>query len=114
LHIEATAGKILAGQDPSDALSQVSVQGQVLKGKVVGRAGGHTVFVRVKKEDWEAWMAADFIVRPPIKPPRPEPPGSFHPVAMAPHFNASLTEIHALQYDRPRGPDGVQANGRFR
>jgi len=102
IQIQVSTGEILEYKDPSGALSDISVSGQRLKGKATGSPGWHTVFLRVGKDQWQGWLAADFevIARPKAK--RPEPQGEFHPIDISKYFNMSLTKIHQQRYLNPR------------
>ena len=116
LRIEARTGEMLESRDPSSALSDSPIDGRVLRAKVIGGAGAHTVFVRVRADEWDGWLPADFTVSGQPKPKPEEPRGAFHRVDISEHFNIPVTQIHSLEYRAP-SPDGysirTRLNGRF-
>jgi hypothetical protein len=114
IRIESTKGRVVEYKDPSGTLAGVAVDGGTLQAKAVGGPGAHTVFVRVNADQWDGWLAADFVVPPKPRPQRAEPKGRFVPIDISTHFNISLAEIHSLKYRSPRGADGVGENGRSR
>jgi len=121
LVIEASHGKIIDYQDPSEALQNVTFFDNKLCAKVTNNPGSHTVFVRIQEGLYDAWMTADFTVE---DKPAPEKKFSteksitrqFEPIDISQYFNTSLTEIHTLKYmaPRPKGYSiGVRLNGRY-
>lgn len=122
LVIEASNGKIIDYQDASGVLKNITVFDNKLHAEVKAESGGHTVFVRVKDGQHDAWMAADFMVEKKAVPERTIPSGKslkqkkFETLDISRYFNSSLTEIHTRQYltPRPKGYSiGVRLNGRY-
>ena len=83
--------------------------------------GSHTVFVRVKEDQYDAWMAVDPMVENKTFPAVRISTGKsvackFEPLDISRYFNCSLTEIHVLRYmsPRPKGYSiGSRLNGRY-
>ena len=92
-----------------------------LSGQVKTEAGSHTVFTRVKEDQYDAWMASDSMEENKTVPERRVSHGKsmarkFEPLDISRYFNSSLKGIHALEYrmPRPKGYSiGVRLNGRY-
>lgn len=117
LAIEVSAGEVQEALDPSGSLAELQLEARRVTGTASEKPGWHTVFVRVRQDQWEAWLPADFRLlasRPPVV--RPEPAGDFHPLDLDEHFNIALADIHQQLYLRPR-PEGyslmVWPSGRY-
>ena len=121
LAVKVSKGEIIAYQDTSGSLVNIYFSQDRLSAKVKAKSGSHTVFVRVKDEQYDAWMAADFIaenkvVIEKINPTERSTGHQFEPLDIAQYFNCSLTAIHTQEYMTPRPAGysiGVRLNGRY-
>ncbi|MCX6984979.1 MAG: DUF4450 domain-containing protein, partial [Lentisphaerae bacterium] len=122
--VEVSSGKIIDCRDSSEALGNISVSNEPiakLRAEVTAESGSHTVFIRVKDDQYDAWMAADFIVKDKTVPENrvfseKRMAHGFEPLDISRHFNSSLSDIHTLEYmsPRPKGYSiGVRLNGRY-
>jgi hypothetical protein len=64
--LEASEGEIIVADHPSGTLHNISVLHNKLYASVKAESGVHTVFIRVKADQFDTWLAADFLVK--IKP----------------------------------------------
>ncbi len=119
--IETSDGEITDYQDPSGAFGNASVFGNKLHSDVKTASGLHTMFIRVKAEQFDAWMAADFMVEKKAIVQKASSSDKsiirkFVPLDISGYFNSSLKELHTLEYrsPRPKGYSiGVRLNGRY-
>ncbi len=113
---EVENGKFVDYMDITETLEDIEVVGNKVYAKVKDAKGHHTLFIRVKADEYDAWLAADYeiLVKDTKVEPLQEKP--FVPVDISKFFNCKLTEIHQQEYLSPR-PDaysiGVFANGRY-
>ena len=119
--MEASNGKISECMDLGKILKNTVVSGTRLYAEVKGDSGSHTVFVRVRDGEYDAWMSADLMLEkktvlqrsiPQVKDSKRK----FETLDISRYFNSSLTEIHTLEYmsPRPKGYSiGVRLNGRY-
>jgi hypothetical protein len=115
--IKAPQGEILQIKDPSGSLENIQHDNHTITADVIGQPGSHTIFIRVKQNDWDAWLPADLTVAQPAKPELKTVGGcTFQAIDIADQFNMSLTDIHQQEYWSPR-PKGYSImsclNGRF-
>jgi hypothetical protein len=120
--VETSAGEIVDYKDPSGAFENISISRDKLSAGVKSEAGAHALFVRVRAGQYDAWMAADFLIEEKTFPEKNILPGKgargkkFAALDIAKYFNDSLKEIHTRQYmsPRPKGYSiGVRLNGRY-
>lgn len=119
--IDAINGEIIEYKDTSKMIDAISVLPQKLYGKINADSGNHTIFVRVKNYQYDAWMAADFIIEPKAVTRKTissdkKLTEKFRPLDISPYFNCSLLDIHMLKYmaPRPKGYSiGMRLNGRY-
>jgi len=119
--VETSQGAIVDYLDPSGAFEKCCVQNNILYADAKAQSGEHTLFVRVKAEQFEAWMAADVQTQAgAVTVPAPafdkRAAGRFEPLDISSVFNCSLRELHTLEYrtPRPKGYSiGVRLNGRY-
>ncbi len=113
---EITDGDIADYNDISQALSDVQVTGNKIYAKAKDVPGHHTLFVRVKSGEYDAWLAADYETVKKDIVGEPCLTASFEPIDISPFFNSSIMEVHQQRYMSPR-PDGysigVHTNGRY-
>lgn len=117
IHIKADGGIVSEYKDPSGSLSEVHKDSRGIRGKSSGSPGWHTIFARVKKEQWDGWLPADFCIKAKTTLQKSaQPGGEFCPIDIARRFNISLAEIHKQEYLSPR-PKGYSfmtwPNGRY-
>ena len=121
LAVKISKGEIIACRDTSGALEKIYFSNNKLSAKVKAESGCHTVFIRVKDEQYDAWLAADFKVQNKAIQERlihveKSAADKFEPLDIAQYFNCSLTAIHRLEYRTPRPAGysiGMRLNGRY-
>ena len=119
--LRASAGEIIEFRDGAGAFSAVSVHGAELRATAGGATGHQTLFVRVKADEYDAWLAKDCrieerIPAPTIAVPRESRVGRFEPVDISACFNAATGDLHTREYRSPRPGGysiGVRLNGRY-
>lgn len=113
---EIIDGEFIELKDASDTLENITVVGNKIYAKVKDIAGHHTLFIRASKNEYDAWLAADYeILKKDVKKESlPENP--FEPIDISEFFNCHMTEIHNQEYLSPR-PEGysigTHPNGRY-
>ncbi|MBQ4516709.1 MAG: hypothetical protein II978_07970 [Clostridia bacterium] len=113
---EVADGILTDYSDISECLENISIVGNKLYAKVKNILGYHTLFIRVKKGEYDSWIAADYeiLVKEVKKEPLTQKP--FEPIDISKFFNCNMTELHQQEYMSPR-PDGysigVFPNGRY-
>ena len=116
LVLEAVNAEIAEVFDVSKTLSDIKIIGNKIYAKAMAVSGDHTLFVRVKTGEYDAWLAADYeiVVEETEKPRLEEKP--FEPVDISPLFNCNMTQVHEKAYIYPR-PEGYSMgsfqNGRY-
>jgi len=119
--IAVSAGTIVEYRDPSEAFENMSIVNNKLYADVKALSDAHTVFVRVKAGDFDAWLPADFKVEQKaitqkLISPEKDVAYKFEPIDIAKYFNSSLKQLHTLEYKSPRPKGysiGVRLNGRY-
>lgn len=108
-------GTPIEARDPCRSLSGIQVKQTQITGKCQSELGPRTVFVLVHAGEWQGWLPADWETVAPPAVSQPEPTGTFFPVDISSHFNASLADLHKADYASPR-PAGLalmsKRNGR--
>ncbi|MBR2916320.1 MAG: hypothetical protein IKC07_01795, partial [Clostridia bacterium] len=91
--------------DVSETLEDISIVGNKVYAKVKDVPGHHTLFLRAKKGEYDAWLAADYEIKAEevILPPLEDKP--FVPVDISKFFNCNMKEVHEKPYIHPR-PEG--------
>jgi hypothetical protein len=116
--IKVSKGNIVEIKDPSSCLGKINRNETSMDGKVVGSPGAHTVFVRVKDNDWDGWLPAEVVIKEEklVDKPVADMPQSYKPIDISDNFNISLSDIHKQEYWHPR-PKGysimARLDGRF-
>lgn len=109
-------GELIEVRDTAHALEDITVVGSTVYAKVTGEAGFHTVFFRVRKGQYDAWLAADYEILRRKSKQAPAEDKPFVPVDISGFFNCKMMELHEQEYLSPR-PEGysigVFANGRY-
>jgi hypothetical protein len=121
LAVEVSNGEIIGYQDPSGAFEDISFSHNKLHASVKADSGNHTMFVRVKADDFDAWLAADFLIEEKqvskkLVSSEKSTTSKFEPMDISRYFNSSLMELHTLEYKSPRPKGysiGVRLNGRY-
>ncbi|MBO5412349.1 MAG: hypothetical protein J6A38_04655 [Clostridia bacterium] len=113
---EVVGGELVEYNDLCQCLENVSVVGNQLYATVKDEKGEHTLFLRVKKDDFDAYLPADYTVMKKEIPVEPIAGGEFEPLDITPLFNCKMTEVHTQEYMHPR-PEGYSIgtfpNGRY-
>lgn len=109
--------EIVEYKDPSNCLREAAVNGMSLHAIAGDFSGWHTIFVRVRKEQWDGWLPVDLhIASRIVRQTKRVMNGEWIPVDISAHFNVSLDAIHRQEYQRPR-PTGysimTKLDGRF-
>lgn len=116
ISFEVKGGDIAEIIDISETLTDVKAVGNKIYATAKAVAGDHTLFVRVKAGEYDAYLPADYdiIVEEEALPPLEDKP--FETVDISAHFNCSMTELHNQAYTHPR-PEGysmgMYQNGRY-
>jgi hypothetical protein len=119
--IEVSRGEIIGWLDGSETLSNITVSGNKIYACTKNNSGNYTLFVRVKDDDFDAWLPVDFTIEQKIIPEKLVFSGensthNFEPLDISSYFNTSLEELHNLEYRSPR-PEGysigVRLDGRY-
>lgn len=113
---EVVGGEILSTYDICECLENVTVVGNKVYAKTKPVAGDHTLFIRVNKDDFDAYLAADYTIAERETPSEPIPDGTFEPMDISAFFNCNMTEVHTQEYmtPRPKGYSiGMFPNGRY-
>ncbi len=110
-------GEILSWNDLNGTLENIRSANGKIYAKTKKLVGKHTLFVRVKKDEYDGYLAADYEIVEEEKTEKPETVGGrYETIDISKLFNASLTEIHKQKYMSPR-PEGysigVFDNGRY-
>ncbi|MFH1969719.1 MAG: hypothetical protein ABIJ53_05310, partial [Verrucomicrobiota bacterium] len=121
LVVEASKGAIIDYQDPSGTLKNIFVRHNKLYASVKAESGAHAMFIRVKADQFDAWLAANFLVEEKAVVQKAissakSTSHKFKPLDISRYFNSSPVEIHAQEYrtPRPKGYSiGVRLNGRY-
>ncbi len=113
---EMRNGELIEVCDLNEALEEITVAGNMVYAKAKDMAGHHTLFLRVKHGEYDAWLAADYEIlkKKTVLAPLPEKP--FTPVDISRYFNCKMMKVHEQEYLSPR-PEGysigVFPNGRY-
>ena len=109
-------GTLLEVIDTAKALTDITVHGNTVSAKTTAAAGHHTLFLRVKQGDYEAYLPANYEIAAAQAAPAPTAGGTFRPLDVGAYFNCKITEIHNREFLSPR-PEGysigVFPNGRY-
>jgi len=111
-------GEIIEYTDPSGCLREVQTNETGIRAVAGDLPGWHTVFVRVRKEQWDGWLPLNLQVAQGVARRKRivAPDGKWVPVDMAGHYNIALDDIHRQEYLQPR-PAGysimMRVDGRF-
>lgn len=113
---EVMDGALTEVFDVSETLEDITVVGNKVYAKAKNIPGDHTLFLRVRSGEYDAWLAADYdiISEDPVEEPLEDKP--FVPVDISKFFNCKMTEVHEQAYIHPR-PKGFSMslfqNGRY-
>ena len=111
-----SGGEICEVLDVSETLGDIKVVGNKVYATARDIPGDHTLFIRVKAGEYDAWLAADYDIVPEEKEETPVESENFETVDISEHFNCKMTELHNQSYINPR-PEGysmgMYKNGRY-
>ena len=105
----------------ADALPDIPAFHDKLSAEVKTEAGSHTGFVRVKEDQYDAWLAVDSVAEDKTVQERrvsavKNTTHKFEPLDISKYFNSSIMELHTQEYRTPR-PEGysigARLNGRY-
>jgi len=113
---EVQNGELIEVLDLGGALENITTVGSIVYAKAKDMAGHHTLFLKVRHGEYEAYLAADYEIlrkKTALVPLTSKP---FVPVDISAHFNCKMMELHEQEYLSPR-PEGysigVFPNGRY-
>ena len=116
LSFELSGAEIAEVYDVSETLTDITVVGNKIYATAKDIAGDHTLFVRARTGDYDAWLAADYDIEAEEKAIAPIKEAPFETVDIGDFFNCSMTEVHNQAYihPRPKGYSmGMYQNGRY-
>lgn len=102
--------------DVSEALEDVKIVGRKVYARAKDVPGDHTLFLRARVGEYDAWLAADYDILAEEVALAPLADKPFVPVDISRFFNCSMTEVHEQAYlsPRPLGYSmGLHQNGRY-
>ncbi|MBQ8295113.1 MAG: hypothetical protein IJX87_01625 [Clostridia bacterium] len=111
-------GEIVDVTDISETLENIQIVNDTVYATTKRIAGKHTLFIRVKQNEYDAYLSADYELVEVEKETKKAPLGDgvFHPIDITNFFNCNMKELHDRQYMSPR-PEGysigVFPNGRY-
>ncbi len=114
--IEVKNGELVDTLDISETLEDIKVVGNKVYAKAKDIAGDHTLFVRVKSDEYDAWLAADYDIEGEEEVVAPLQEKPFETVDMSSIFNCSMETLHDQAYIEPRPKAysmGLHQNGRY-
>ena len=113
---ELLDGEILEVKDINEALENITVVGNKVYAKAKDCVGHHTLFIRAKKGDYDAWLAADYEIIKKEVERQPVTVNEFETVDISSFFNCNMNDVHNQDYMSPR-PEGYSIgmfpNGRY-
>ncbi len=113
---EVNGAELVEVHDVSEVLDGIRIVGNKVYATAKNVPGDHTFFIRVKKGEYDAWLAADYniLVEDTIEEPLEEKP--FEPVDISSFFNCEVMEVHEQAYTSPKPKGysiGLFYNGRY-
>ena len=102
--------------DVSEALEDITIVGNKVYAKAKDVAGDHTFFLRAVSGEYNAWLAADYLILKEEAIEEPIEEGTFEVVDITEFFNCNMTEVHNQPYiyPRPKGFSmGLFQNARY-
>lgn len=114
--IEVKDGEIVDTFDVSETLENIKVVGNKVYATAKEIPGDHTLFIRVKADEYDAWIAADYDIENEGEEIAPLEAKPFETVDMSALFNCSITALHDQAYIEPRPKAysmGLFQNGRY-
>ena len=111
-------GEIIDVLDISETLGDIKVVGNKVYATAKNIPGDHTLFVRVKSGEYDAWIAADYDIISEDEPEEKLTDLSFETVDISERFNCNMTEVHNKDYIYPRPENdnysmSMYRNGRY-
>jgi hypothetical protein len=101
--------------------ADISVSNNKMQTEVKAEPGNHTVFIRVKEDQYDAWMAVDSVLENKTVIAGRISTGKntihkFEALDISQYFNSAIMELHTLEYRTPppKGYSiGARLNGRY-
>lgn len=115
LAFQISDGDIIDVLDINRALENIEIIDNTVYATAKNVLGDHTLFIRVKKDEYDAYLAADYKIIE-KKTEKPDYSADFEPIDIKKFFNCNMTEIHNQKFmlPRPKGYSiGVFPNGRY-
>ena len=113
---EVKGGELVDVFDVSEVLEDIKVVGNKVYARAKDVVGDHTLFIRVRSGEYDAWLAADYDILGEETAYEPIEDKPFETVDISKFFNCSMTEVHEQAYLSPR-PEGysmsMHQNGRY-
>ena len=102
--------------DVSETLEDIKIVGNKVYATAKDVAGDHTLFIRAKSGEYDAWLAADYdIINEDVELPELEEK-PFESVDISKFFNCNMAEVHQQDYLWPRPKNysmSLFRNGRY-
>lgn len=115
LAFQISDGDIIDVLDINRALENIETIDNTVYATAKNVLGDHTLFIRVKKDEYDAYLAADYKIIE-KKTEKPDYSADFEPIDIKKFFNCNMTEVHNQKFmsPRPKGYSiGVFPNGRY-
>ncbi len=109
-------GVIVDTFDVSETLENIKVVGNKVYATAKEIEGDHTLFVHVKTDQYDAWLATDYDIEIEKDTVAPLDQKPFRTVDMSSFFNCSMDKMHDQAYIEPRPKGfsmGAFQNGRY-
>lgn len=116
ISFEAAGGEIVEYLDINQALKDITIVDNVIYAKATAQIGDYTLFVRVKCNEYDCYIPANYnvIQRKTQEVKYTNKP--FEPIDISKYFNCNMTELHSQDFMSPRPKAysiGVLPNGRY-
>ncbi|MBQ2785259.1 MAG: hypothetical protein IJB91_03155 [Oscillospiraceae bacterium] len=114
--VEICGGKPVEVLDISETLEDVVITGNKIYAKTKNIPGDHTLFVRTRSGEYDAWLAADYNILSETVEETPIESVTYETVDMNGVFNCNMTDVHNMAYIHPRPAGysmGLYQNGRY-
>ena len=116
LAFELSGAEIAEVVDISETLRDIRVVGNKVYATTKEIVGYHSLFIRAKSGEYDAWLAADYRIISEEREEAPLEEKPFVPVDISEFFNCEMTKLHEQAYTSPR-PEGFSMgmfqNGRY-
>ena len=114
---EVKGGTVVDINDINQVLEDVTVINDKVYAKTKDVSGNYTLFIRVKKGEYDSYIACDYqIVKVDKEKVKYQDGKDFMPIDISKHFNLNMKDVHNQEYLSPR-PEGYSIgmfpNGRY-